>query len=449
MNKTRIRNVPRAACPGLEPIESVQIPEDSSRAANVSAGFRYMFDSVDDHVAALVADPLGQLERDLIDCGLAPVLATATLIYLVKASPYAGRNVSLQIRGDSETFKSMTVSLAARLHPATDIIQRQHITWAALMDGLGRGGDLRRCTICLDENVESRKRDHELMGAIRELTTKESVTRTKMQRGVPVDITLRGPATIIDCMLTNTKLTAQDVNRFLVVAMPEDLAVRTAICQLNAERFDERGARRRELIKVIADGHKVFLSQLKKGLIVNKPVALTGSNVSPRFDSSVFGLVCTAAWLRQGDLPEGTRSLTATLDDYEYVWNLLREVHVLFPKSDLSGSATKLLEAWRALATKQGNLASATPPLHAALAPHMDPAAFGRIVNELIKAGYAEVTGRGLRGVKYQQLTDLGMSFSGNDLVSKLPTPESLSSAQECAAPRSDQPQETTRVTSQ
>lgn len=81
MNKTRIRNVPRAACPRLEPIESVQIPEDSSRAANVSAGFRYMFDSVDDHVAALVADPLGQLERDLIDCGLAPVLATATLIY--------------------------------------------------------------------------------------------------------------------------------------------------------------------------------------------------------------------------------------------------------------------------------------------------------------------------------------------------------------------------------
>lgn len=103
--------------------------------------FSYRFTSVEDHLAALAADPLGQLEHDLVDCGLEPVLATAKLIYLAKASPYAGRQTSLQIRGDSESFKSMTVSLVSRLHPEQDIVQRQHLTWAALMDGLGRGGD--------------------------------------------------------------------------------------------------------------------------------------------------------------------------------------------------------------------------------------------------------------------------------------------------------------------
>lgn len=404
--------------------------------------FNYRFESVEDHVAALNADPLGQLKLDLIDCGLEPVLSAAKLIYLAKASPYAGRHVSLQIRGDSESFKSMTVSLVARLHPETDIIVRQNITWAALMEGLGCGNDLRRRVICLDENVESRKRDHDLMGTIRELTTKECVTRSKMQRGVPQNITLLGPAAIIDCMLTDTVLTDQDVNRFLVISMPEDPAVRTAVCQLNAERFDDRGARRNELINRIAKGHQALLGQFKKEIIVNKPALLSGSNESPRFDSSVFGLVCTTAWLHQSKRINEAGGFTATADDYAYVHNLLKDVRILFPKSSLTGSATKYLQAWRDLAMRQGNLPISSPQLHAAIAPNMDPGAFGRVINELIKANYAEPTGRGPRGVKFQQLTDLGLTYSGSDLISKLPSPESLREAQACATPRIDQSQE-------
>ena len=418
------------------------IGETSSGLPREKLDFNYHFESVEDHMAALVADPLGQLERDLIDCGLEPVLATATLIYLAKASPYAGRHVSLQIRGDSESFKSMTVSLIARLHPEMDIILRQNITWAALMEGLGGGHDLRRRTICLDENIESRKRDRDLMGTIRELTTKECVTRTKMHRGVPQNITLLGPATIIDCMLTDTALTDQDVNRFLVISMPEDPAVRTAICQLNAERFDDRGARRNELINRIAKGHQAFLGQFRKEIIVNKPALLSGSNESPRFDSSVFGLVCTTAWLHQSKRINEAGGFTATADDYAFVHNLLKDVRILFPKSSLTGSATKYLQAWRDLAKRQGNLAISSPQLHAAIAPNMDPGAFGRVINELIKANYGEPTGRGPRGVKFQQLTDLGLTYSGSDLISKLPSPESLREAQACATPRSDQSQE-------
>ena len=58
---------------------------------------------------------------------------------------------------------------------------------------------------------------------------------------------------------------------------------------------------------------------------------------------------------------------------------------------------------------------------------------------ELAKAGYAEFTGRGPRGVKHQVLTPIGLSFSGCDLVGKLPTPASLRSAQSCAPTRTGQ----------
>ena len=97
------------------------------------------------------------------------------------------------------------------------------------------------------------------MAAFRELTTKERVTRTKMYRGVSVDLTLLGPTAILDCMLTDTVLTEQDINRFVVLEMPRNASVREAICQLNAERFDDRGANRRRITNLIADGHRALL----------------------------------------------------------------------------------------------------------------------------------------------------------------------------------------------
>jgi len=90
--------------------------------------------------------------------------------------------------------------------PKTGPAWVQAFTWAALMDGLGRGGDLRRTALVLDENIECRRREPELLAALRELTTKEKVSRAKMESGVPRTITLLGPAVVIDCMLTDTRL---------------------------------------------------------------------------------------------------------------------------------------------------------------------------------------------------------------------------------------------------
>ena len=69
----------------------------------------------------------------------------------------------------------------------------------------------------------------------------------------------------------------------------------------------------------------------------------------------------------------------------------------------------------------------------------MDPAAFGRIVNELVKSGHVELTGRGQRGVKFYVLSALGETFVGCDLLSKLPSPEFIRSAHDCATERSGQ----------
>ncbi len=409
----------------------------------------YGFRSREEHVARLRQNPLGQLRIDLLAAGMAPQLAVAELVYLVKASGYAGRPTSAQVRGPSEAGKSTMVRTVIQMHPQEDRLSAVDITWASLMDGAGQGRDLRRTVIHLDENVEARKSDARLMAAFRELTTSPHVTRVKQVRGVSQRLTLLGPAVVIDTMLTDTRLTYQDASRFLCLSVDDDLRTQQLICRLNQERFEPAGQARICATEKITAAHRLFLQSLRKDLVVYKPPGLIGTGISVRFDSAVFGLVCTAAWLNQANRTIGAdNEICATVEDYTCVWSLLQRARILAPNSELSHSAQKILKHWQRWANDRGDMTVTTSELREQAAPTMNPDAFTRILKELRIADYAAVVRQGPRGQFHMQLTPLGESWTGCDLVGRLQPPDSLGSAQPCAAERRSQVQKIQEVTS-
>jgi hypothetical protein len=384
--------------------ESTHLPwQDGSRtsviereARGMTASPTYTFTATSEHVMALRADPIEQTRRDLIQAGMAPQLAVAELTYLAKASALAGRPISLQIRGESEAGKSTMLSTVLKMHPQDQIVQALHITFASLMNGAGRSGDFRRCVVAFDEAIEGRKKDEMLMAAIRELSTKERVVRYKEHRGGTQEIELLGPATIIDAMLTDTQMSYQDASRFLVVAVNDDPTAREAICRLNWERYRPVGSLRQQSVQKIAEAHRVFLGSLRDDITVFVPSWLKPTCISARFDSAICGLVCAAAWLNQSNRTIGReQTIEATLADYAYVWELLRNVRVLAPRSELTDTSLRILQKWQHHVRRHGNLPVTTHRLHGICESTMDFSAFSRRVKELRDAGHAFIRSKG------------------------------------------------------
>ena len=384
-----------------------------------------------------MTDPLEQTRRDLVLAGMSPQIEVAMLIYLAKASSLAGRPMSLQIRGPSEAGKTTVTNMVARLHPPGRLISAMSITFAALMDGAGNGPDLRRWVIHFDEAVEGRKVDGELMAAIRQLTTQEKVTRVKCGKGGGKEITLLGPVTVIDTLLTDTEMSEQDANRFVVVEVKDDQETRDAIAALATEKFQDVGLRRTEVSNQIAEAHQVFLQGLRDDLTVIIPRwDLHGPSV--RFTTSVCSLVCAAAWLNQGRrvISENSKTLQATVEDYEQVWQILRDNRVLAPESGFNESSKRILSVWQQQAHKNGNMKLTTSQLRDLSEPNMSPGHFNRLLKRICDAGFAFVVGNAARGEKIYQLTPAGETYSGCDWISRLPTPDSLRQAQDGAAGR-------------
>lgn len=105
----------------------------------------------------------------------------------------------------------------------------------------------------------------------------------------------------------------------------------------------------------------------------------------------------------------------------------------------MTESARRILTAWQEVVRVRGNIPFKTSELHGLCAPSKDPAAFSRLLKDLRVGGYASVASTGPHGQHNLQLTTIGETYSGCDLVGKLPSPQSLRDAQDCAESRNGQ----------
>ena len=315
-----------------------------------------------------------------------------------------------------------------KLHPEEMTISLIDVTFAALMSGAGTECDLRHHVIRFDEAVEGRKQDAKLMALLRELTTKEQVQRCKMVGGDAVVLTLFGPTTVIDTMLTDTKMSIQDASRYVVTVVKNDRDTRNAISNLAVERFTSTGLRRRASFEQTTEAHRSFLLDLRADLTVVLPSWFRLPEINVRFNASVCSLICTHAWLNQGNrvISEDAKTIEATLEDYQQVWSLLRNVQILTPDDLLNESSKSILRAWQQHARKVGNSAVKRSELQDVVAPSMHPSAFSRILQGICRAGFAFVARKLARGENAYRLTPAGKKDVGCDWVAQLPTPEML-----------------------
>ncbi|MCA9183459.1 MAG: hypothetical protein KDA51_18490, partial [Planctomycetales bacterium] len=125
---------------------------------------------------------------------------------------------------------------------------------------------------------------------------------------------------------------------------------------------------------------------------------------------------------------------------------LLRSTRILSPQSEMAEATRRILWAWQEWASGHGNLTITIADLHQQLAPQMDPGAFSRHLKELRVSDCVEIVNRGPRGRHHLQLTPLGETYSGCDLLAKLPTPDEVRVAQAELEERDGQPHVTEQV---
>lgn len=395
-------------------------------------------------------DPIGQLMDDL-QIILGVHVAQGLLLFLLAVARYARCPCSVALIGPSSVGKTTVATRIAATQPVEDVKCLTHVTHAALAAGLGvtptydsagnRMIDLRQKLLLLDENALVR--DGNVLSSLRQVTSTEYTSRTKIERGYPVTTILRGLLTMVDCQLTTSDVDYQTANRMIPILLMDDADTLREIMVLASRRPTLAGRRQQQHIQETSARWRRHLRKLDHDLDVvidfadQIQIDVGGSaggrlTHGPRWLNAVHAVISAVAWLRQESKPrkkmEGSSSMIlASRDDYRIARTVLREGHVLDERPLVPAPSFHVLKCWQAVAAADGNRPMSAPALYRRIAVAVDRGNMTRhlaplILCELIR----ELPVRNCNRQKQYELTPIGLRTSTGSLLDSLPSPESI-----------------------